>query len=99
MIHVTPEATEQIEKLCKEQEKDYIRLSVVGGGCSGYQYSMTFDEKRENDEQIGKLIVDPISFSMLDGLMVEWMTTIQGSAFTFNNPNAARTCGCGKSFA
>jgi iron-sulfur cluster assembly accessory protein len=80
-----------------------IRIGVIGGGCSGFQYSMDFEkEPREDDttlEQDGiKLFVDPMSAMYLQGVTVDYVVGLQGAGFKFNNPNAKSTCGCGSSF-
>ena len=105
MIHLTPKAAEKMRELLKNQGDPQvgIRLSVVGGGCSGFQYDMGFDTPREDDEVVefegGKLLIDPISYRYLKGVEIDFVETIQGAGFSFHNPNAVRTCGCGKSFA
>ena len=81
-----------------------IRVGVVGGGCSGFQYSMDFeDQARDGDlvlEQDGiKLYVDPMSSMYLQGVTVDYVQGLQGAGFKFNNPNARNTCGCGASFS
>ncbi len=81
-----------------------LRISVVGGGCSGFQYSLGLDATaREDDivvEQGGvKLFVDPISHQYVHGTMLDYVNGLHGAGFKFVNPNATRTCGCGSSFA
>ncbi|HUL58468.1 MAG TPA: iron-sulfur cluster insertion protein ErpA [Anaeromyxobacteraceae bacterium] len=81
-----------------------IRVGVVGGGCSGFQYSMDFDNApKDGDlayEQDGiKLIVDPMSAMYLQDVTVDYVVGLQGAGFKFNNPNAKTTCGCGSSFS
>ena len=80
-----------------------IRVGVVGGGCSGFQYSMDFEnEAKEGDtvyEQDGlKYFVDPMSSMYLQGVTVDYIQGLQGAGFKFINPNARNTCGCGQSF-
>jgi len=105
MITISLKAQEKIRELLKnQQEKNLgIRISVVGGGCSGFQYDMGFDTPRDDDEVIsfegGKVLIDPVSYRFLKGVEVDFVETLQGAGFTFHNPNAVRTCGCGKSFA
>jgi iron-sulfur cluster assembly accessory protein len=79
-------------------------VGVVGGGCSGFQYSMDFENaEREGDvvvEQDGlRLFVDPMSSMYLMGVTVDYVQGLQGAGFKFNNPNAKNTCGCGSSFS
>lgn len=81
-----------------------LRVSVVGGGCSGFQYSLGLDATaREDDivvEQDGvKLFVDPTSHQYVHGTMLDYVNGLHGAGFKFVNPNATRTCGCGTSFA
>ena len=81
-----------------------LRVSVVGGGCSGFQYSLGLDTAaREDDivvEQGGvKLFVDPTSHQYVHGTMLDYVNGLHGAGFKFVNPNATRTCGCGSSFA
>ena len=81
-----------------------LRVSVVGGGCSGFQYSLGLDSAaREDDivvEQGGvKLFVDPTSHQYVHGTMLDYVNGLHGAGFKFVNPNATRTCGCGSSFA
>lgn len=105
-IVLTPKAVEMV-KSAMEQEgiKDHgIRVGVVGGGCSGFQYSMDF-EKQAGDgdltfEQEGiRLYVDPMSSMYLQGVTIDYVQGLQGAGFKFENPNAKQTCGCGQSFS
>jgi iron-sulfur cluster assembly accessory protein len=105
-IVLTAKAVEMV-KSAMEQEgiKDHgIRVGVVGGGCSGFQYSMDF-EKQGNPgdlsfEQEGiKFFVDPMSSMYLQGVTIDYVTGLQGAGFKFENPNAKQTCGCGQSFS
>ena len=80
-----------------------LRVAVRGGGCSGFEYALDFeDEIRENDlvyEQHGlKILVDPISARYLKGTEIDYMLGMNGTGFKFSNPNAIGTCGCGSSF-
>ncbi len=80
-----------------------LRIFVSGGGCSGFQYGFTFDDEiKENDhvaENHGvKLLVDPMSLKLIDGAEVDYQTSLEGESFVIRNPNAASSCGCGKSF-
>lgn len=89
----------------QEKNKNYthVRISVIGGGCSGFQYGLDFAESIEEDdilsEQHGALILcDNMSANYLEGTRLEYLDTLQNSGFKFENPNAKRTCGCGSSF-
>jgi iron-sulfur cluster insertion protein len=81
-----------------------LRVFVQGGGCSGFQYGFTFDEKvNQGDHEIEKngvtLVVDPMSYQYLSGAEVDYKESLEGSMFVINNPNATSTCGCGSSFS
>jgi iron-sulfur cluster assembly accessory protein len=80
----------------------YFRIYVEQGGCSGMQYGMVFDEKRDGDlvsEQHGvEVLVDPISANYLRGTVVDFSDALVGGGFKVSNPNAKQSCGCGKSF-
>ena len=94
-------STRDQEGLSKEHG---LRVAVRGGGCSGFEYALDFDdEQRPSDELIEfeglRVFVDPISARYLQGTMVDYLTGIMGSGFKFLNPNATGTCGCGSSFA
>ncbi|HMO02568.1 MAG TPA: iron-sulfur cluster assembly accessory protein [Oligoflexia bacterium] len=105
-IFFTPAAIEAIEKAVKEdgEEGEGLRVSVVGGGCSGYQYNLDF----EKEERIGDLVLacgsvnvylDSVSAGYLKGTVIDYVSGLNESGFKFNNPNAKRTCGCGSSFS
>ncbi len=105
-ILLTPSAVDAVQKALKEEgeEGDFLRISVVGGGCSGYQYGLDFDkEERMGDLAIDysgvKVVVDPVSAGYLRGTVVDYVTGLNGTGFQFKNPNAKRTCGCGSSFS
>ena len=81
-----------------------LRVFVQGGGCSGFQYGFTFDDKvNDGDHTVDKdgvtLVVDPMSYEYLVGAEVDYRESLEGSMFVINNPNAATTCGCGASFS
>lgn len=105
-IYFTESATKAVkEAIEQEGEKgDGLRVSVIGGGCSGYQYNLDF----EKEERMGDVImrcgevtiyIDPISAGYLRGTTIDFVSGLNGSGFKFNNPNAKRTCGCGHSFS
>ena len=102
----TPAAVEAVRNALKEEgeDGDFLRISVVGGGCSGYQYGLDFDkEERMGDLALEfdgvKVVVDPISVGYLKGTVVDYVSGLNGTGFQFKNPNAKRTCGCGSSFS
>jgi iron-sulfur cluster insertion protein len=102
----TPAAVDAVRKALSEEgeEGDFLRVSVVGGGCSGYQYGLDFD-KEERMGDLGlefdgvKIVIDPISVGYLKGTVVDYVSGLNGTGFQFKNPNAKRTCGCGSSFS
>ncbi len=79
-----------------------LRLGVKGGGCSGFQYQLAFDQQRDSDivfEDRGlKLLVDPKALAYVDGSEVDYVESLQGAGFQINNPNVVASCGCGTSF-
>lgn len=102
----TPAAVDAVRKALQEEgeEGDFLRVSVVGGGCSGYQYGLDFDkEERMGDLALEfegvKVVLDPISVGYLKGTVVDYVSGLNGTGFQFKNPNAKRTCGCGSSFS
>ncbi len=103
---LTDEAVEKVKEVMnREGLKDGgLRVSIVGGGCSGFQYNLGLDDSpREDDmiiEQGGvRLFVDPISQQYVYGTTIDYVNGLHGAGFKFVNPNAARTCGCGSSFS
>jgi iron-sulfur cluster assembly accessory protein len=105
-ISLTPKAVEMVkDAMARENLQGYgIRVGVVGGGCSGFQYSMDFENQaRDGDaafEQDGvKVFVDPMSSMYLAGVTIDYVVGLQGAGFKFINPNARSTCGCGQSFS
>jgi len=107
MIEVTETAAERIRALLEEDGKlttHRLRMKVVGGGCSGLQYQLSFDDGlREIDNEIEahgvRLVVDEKSALYLVGSVLDFVDTLQESGFKIQNPNASNTCGCGQSFA
>ena len=105
-IEFTDAAALKVKALIEEEENPNLKLRVyvTGGGCSGFQYGFTFDEKvNEGDMTIDKedvtLVVDPMSLQYLVGGEVDYTEGLEGSRFLVNNPNATTTCGCGSSFS
>ena len=105
-ILLTPAAIDGVRNAIKQegQEGDGLRVSVVGGGCSGYQYNLDFEkEPRATDTVMEfdgvRVFIDPVSAGYLRGTTIDFVSGLQGTGFKFNNPNAKRTCGCGSSFA
>lgn len=104
MIEVTSSATEKIRgMLAADNPGGLLRLGVVGGGCSGLQYKFKYEQNpRASDSVLEvdgvRLCVDPKSFRFLDGMTLDYIETILEQRFLFKNPNAEKSCGCGKSF-
>jgi iron-sulfur cluster assembly accessory protein len=104
VVGLTPRAAEECISLLAlpENAGKHFRVYVEQGGCSGMQYGMVFDEKRDGDlrmEQHGvEVLVDPISANYLRGTVVDFSDAMVGGGFKITNPNAKESCGCGKSF-
>mgnify|MGYP001211127470 FL=1 len=105
-IVFTDSAAKKVSQLIEEEKNDSLKLRVFisGGGCSGFQYGFTFDEKIETgDSQIENLgvtlLVDPMSVQYLMGAEIDYKEDLQGAQFVIRNPNASTTCGCGSSFS
>lgn len=106
-ITLTEKAASEIKRVISEQkmpETTILRIGVAGGGCSGFQYSLGFDSSTDPSkdhyaEQHGvKVAVDKKSDLYLDGTTIDFHEAIDRRGFTFNNPNAVKSCGCGSSF-
>lgn len=106
-IVVTETAMAEVRKFMEEQgaaaDTAGLRVAVLPGGCSGFQYGLNIeDEPQEDDEILDsnglRLFVDPFSGQYLEGVEIDYVTTMMGSGFTFKNPNSSGGCGCGSSF-
>jgi iron-sulfur cluster assembly protein len=106
MIEITDKGAEKVHEFLASQQADVsvagLRVGVRGGGCSGFQYQLAFDEQRENDvvfESHGlKLLVDGESLQFVRGSTIDYEESLQGAGFKVNNPNVVAACGCGSSF-
>jgi iron-sulfur cluster insertion protein len=100
-IEFTEEANKQITKIISEQGKNsYFRISVQGGGCSGFKYNFSFDDKIEADDVVfSKTIIDKNSLEIINGSVVNYKKKMIGNSFTIENPKATSSCGCGLSFS
>jgi iron-sulfur cluster assembly protein len=106
MITVTPTAVEEVRKFMSEQgstDTAGLRVAVLPGGCSGFQYGLNIEDEQQEDDEILdvnglRVFVDPFSSQYLEGVEIDYVTTMMGSGFTFKNPNASGGCGCGSSF-
>ncbi len=106
MIQVSDSAARQVQ-LLKERDKlstdDFLRVSVKEGGCSGFSYKLDFDKEKQTNDKVFEcngvqLIVDSKSLLYLMGMTLNFDGGLNGKGFTFSNPNASKTCGCGFSF-
>ncbi len=107
MLFVAESAKERIEEIIRDKNLDnnyFVRVSVTSGGCSGLSYQLDFDNENKPNDQVFddngvKIVTDLKSFLYLCNTTLEFSGGLNGKGFYFNNPNAARTCGCGESFA
>lgn len=100
MLTITENAHKEIEMGLSENNEPWLRISIQGGGCSGFNYVFDFEQtKNEDDFEIGKVLVDSMSAQYLEGATVDYVEDLMGSQFTIKNPNATTTCGCGSSFS
>ena len=99
-LEFTDSAKNQIEKITKSEEKKYFRISVQGGGCSGFKYNFSFDDKIEKDDILfDKTIIDRQSLDIIAGSVVDFKKEMIGENFSIKNPKASASCGCGLSFS
>ena len=100
-IEFTESAKKQIDRAVSEKgAKIYFRISVQGGGCSGFKYNFSFDDKiTSNDSIFNKTIIDKNSLKIIDGSLVDFKKELIGNSFVINNPKASSSCGCGLSFS
>jgi iron-sulfur cluster assembly accessory protein len=105
VVSLTEPAASHVQALLTSQPENagkILRVYVEGGGCSGMQYGLVFDEERPNDivaEFFGvRVLVDPVSADYVRGTVVDYVDALTGGGFKISNPNARQSCGCGKSF-
>jgi len=105
-VQFSPQAVLEIRRLMDEpgfQKNQFLRIGVKGGGCSGLSYILGFDEKKESDEVFEStgltFIMNPSHGIYLSGMNIHWEDGLNARGFSFTNPNASKTCGCGTSFA
>jgi iron-sulfur cluster assembly protein len=106
VVTITDKGAQKVREFLTGQEADMalagLRVGVRGGGCSGFQYQLAFDEQRDRDvvfETHGlKLLVDGESLSYVDGSVIDYEESLQGAGFKVSNPNVVAACGCGSSF-
>lgn len=105
-VNLTPKALEAVRQMAAKEKigsEQGLRIAVVGGGCSGFQYSLNFDQKKEGDivsEFDGlNVLVDEVSLPYIAGTTLDYVEGLHNAGFRFDNPRATRTCGCGSSFS
>ena len=106
VISLTPVATTKVKEIMTQQNPvpTALRVAVVGGGCSGFSYHMAFENQINGTDNVYefdglKVLVDQMSEMYLDGIEIDYIETLEGAGFKFNNPNVKSTCGCGSSFS
>ena len=100
-IEFTESAKKEIARIVSEKgAKMYFRISVLGGGCSGFKYNFSFDDKiNSNDTVLNKTLIDENSLKVINGSVVDFKKELIGNSFVINNPKASSSCGCGLSFS
>ena len=99
-LNFTDQALNQINLITKGNNKKYFRITVQGGGCSGFKYNFGFDTKlNEEDVIFGKTIIDKSSLEIISGSIVDFKKEMIGESFVIDNPKATASCGCGLSFS
>ena len=105
-IVVTESAARRIAVLKDQEEAGdaFLRISVSGGGCSGFQYGLNFDDQQTADDHVFErdgvvVVVDDVSLDLLNGAEIDFVEDLMGASFQIKNPNAASSCGCGNSFS
>jgi iron-sulfur cluster assembly protein len=106
MLILTPTASQKVQEFMEEHAAGMeagLRVAVLPGGCSGFQYGLNIEDSPETDDEILELagvrvFVDPFSAQYLEGVEIDYVSSMMGSGFSFRNPNASGGCGCGSSF-
>ena len=99
-LNFTDQALNQIDIITKDQDKKFFRITVQGGGCSGFKYNFGFDTKTNDDDVVfGKAIIDRSSLDIISGSVVDFKKEMIGESFVIDNPKATASCGCGLSFS
>ncbi|MGY8931785.1 MAG: HesB/IscA family protein [Flavobacteriales bacterium] len=106
MINISDSARDRLLHIMQQEKEDknFVRVGVESGGCSGLSYKLDFDNTKNDDDELIKdneiqLLINKKSFLYLVGTTLEFSDGLNGKGFVFNNPNASRTCGCGESFS
>ena len=99
-LNFTDQALNQINIITKDQDKKFFRITIQGGGCSGFKYNFSFDTKTNDDDVVfGKVIIDRSSLDIISGSVVDFKKEMIGESFVIDNPKATASCGCGLSFS
>jgi len=107
VVELTPRAVAAVQQIRAKEglpDSHVLRISVVGGGCSGFSYQLDFDEALQEGDRVleydgVRVVVDPTSAQHLAGTQIDYVSSLAGGGFKFANPKAAQTCGCGSSFS
>jgi len=107
VIQLTERAAHEVRRIVAEQklpDATALRVGVKGGGCSGFSYTLGFDDQVSETDQVYevdgvRVVCDPKSFLYLNGTQIDFEDNLMGRGFKFGNPNAAKSCGCGESFS
>ena len=103
-IEITEIAQNYIANLIKKDKSNYFRITVLGGGCAGFQYRFDFDNIKNDDDILFKtnkisVLIDKISLGLINGSRIDYVNELIGSSFKVTNPKASSSCGCGTSFS
>jgi iron-sulfur cluster assembly protein len=102
MVTLTDKAAGKVKELMNGDAQQGLRVAIRGGGCSGFQYALAFDQQRDEDQVFEyseiRLLIDRESLPLVDGSEVDYVEGLQGAGFAVNNPNVVAACGCGQSF-
>ena len=103
-IEITKSAQDHIHKILLNEKSQFFRITVLGGGCAGFQYKFDFSEKINDDDILfdysnAKILIDKISIELIQGSKIDYVNELIGSSFKISNPQASSSCGCGTSFS
>ena len=103
-IEITENAQKHISNVIKDDSASYFRITVLGGGCAGFQYKFDFDNSKNKNDIIFKIekievVIDNISLNLIKGSKIDYVNELIGSSFKITNPQASSSCGCGTSFS
>ena len=103
-IEITQNAQNHIAKIIKEDNAKYFRITVLGGGCAGFQYKFDIDKIKKEEDLVFKtekisLLIDSTSLNLIKGSKIDYINELIGSSFKITNPQASSSCGCGTSFS